>query len=62
MNSTLIKRQHVKVYEQFFLENSLVVSAPFVMNWSGDVLNNYSGISIKQKIPLRIYMGISRNS
>jgi hypothetical protein len=43
------------------MEHQCVVSAPFVMNWSGDVLNNYSGVSIKQKIPLRIYMGYSRS-
>ena len=62
MNSNEIKRQHRKVYEQFFLENNVVLSAPFVINRSGDVLNNYSGVSIKQKIPLRIYMGYTRTS
>jgi hypothetical protein len=30
------------------------------MNRSGDILNNYAGVSIKQKIPLRIYMGYTR--
>lgn len=32
------------------------------MNRSGDLLNNYSGVSIKQKIPLRIYIGCTKNS
>jgi hypothetical protein len=39
-----------------------VVSTPFILNRSGDVLNNYSGVSIKQKIPLRMYMGYSRTT
>ncbi len=32
------------------------------MNRSGDLLNNYSGISIKQKIPLRMYIWCTKNS
>ena len=56
MNSKNLKKTYVQTYEKFFLENQTIVSAPFVINRSGDVLNNYSGVSIKQKIPLRMYM------
>jgi hypothetical protein len=56
MNSKNLKKTYVQTYEKFFLENQTVISAPFVLSWSGDILNNYSGVSIKQKIPLRIYM------
>lgn|GEM_PF-1376310 len=62
MNSRNLKITYAKNYENFFLENSLVFSAPFVMNRSGDLLNNYSGVSIKQKVPLRIYIGCTKNS
>ena len=62
MNSRSIQESHRSIYEKFFTENQVIVSAPFVMNRSGDVLNNYTGISIKQKIPLRIYMGYTRNT
>jgi hypothetical protein len=62
MNSRNLKKTYSKSYENFFLENSLVFSTPFVMNRSGDLLNNYSGVSIKQKIPLRIYIGCAKNS
>ena len=62
MNSRNLKRTYVKTYENFFLENSSVISTPFVMNRSGDLLNNYSGVSIKQKLPLRMYIGCSKNS
>ena len=62
MNSRSIQESHRSVYEIFFTENQVIVSAPFVMNRSWDVLNNYTGVSIKQKIPLRIYMWYTRNS
>ena len=60
MNSSSLKKAHSSVYQQFFLENHVVISAPFVMNRSGDVLHNYSGLSIKQQIPLRIYIGYTK--
>ena len=62
MNSRSIQESHRSIYENFFTENQVIVSAPFVMNRSGDVLNNYTWISIKQKIPLRVYMGYTRNA
>lgn len=49
------------MYEKFFLENQTVISAPFVLSWAGDIFNNYSGVSIKQKIPLRMYMGYTKS-
>ena len=61
MNSFSLKKLHHDVYEQFFLENHVVISAPFVMNRSGDVFKNYCGLSIKQQIPLRIYIGYAKN-
>lgn len=62
MNSKNLKKTYVQTYERFFLENQMVVSTPFILNRSGDVLNNYSGVSIKQKIPLRMYMGYTRTA
>jgi len=62
MNSKNLKKTYVQTYEKFFLENQTVVSSPFVLSRSGDILNNYSGVSIKQKIPLRIYMWYTRNT
>ena len=56
MNSKNLKKTYIQTYEKFFLENQTVVSAPFILSRSGDILHNYSGVSIKQKIPLRIYM------
>jgi hypothetical protein len=55
MNSKHLKGTYKDIYEQFFQKNQIVVSAPFVMTWAGDISKFYSGMSIKQKIPLRIY-------
>ncbi|MFA7298359.1 MAG: hypothetical protein WC010_01815 [Candidatus Absconditabacterales bacterium] len=62
MNSKNLKKTYIQTYENFFLENQTIVSTPFVLNRSGDVLNNYSGIGIKQKIPLRMYMGYTKSN
>lgn len=61
MNSKQLKSSHKKIYEEFFQKNQIVVSAPFLMTWAGDPSKYYSGITIKQKIPLRLYLGISPN-
>ncbi len=62
MNSKNLKKTYVQTYERFFLENQTVISSPFVINRSGDILNNYSGVSIKQKIPLRMYIWYTKSS
>lgn len=62
MNSKNLKKTYIQTYEQFFLENQTIISAPFVINRSGDILNNYNGVGIKQKIPLRMYIGYTRTS
>jgi hypothetical protein len=61
MNSKNLKKTYVQTYERFFLENQSIVSTPFILNRSGDVLNNYSGVSVKQKIPLRMYIGYTKS-
>lgn len=62
MNSRNLKKTYFHTYERFFVENNVVVSTPFVMNWSGDILNNYCWIGLKQQIPLRLYMGYSKTN
>jgi len=57
MNSEQIKKHYKDIYEQFYLVHDIVLSSPFILNWSGDVLSNFNGISVKQKIPFRMYIG-----
>lgn len=56
MNSLELQKKHAKIYETFFTNNSIVVSAPFLINRSGDLHPDFSGVSIKQKLPLRLYI------
>jgi hypothetical protein len=59
MNTRLLQEKHPKIYEEFFQQHELVFSCPFVTNRSGDILGNFAGIPIRQKIPLRMYIGVS---
>ncbi len=62
MNTKNLKKTYFHTYESFFIENNFVVSAPFVMNRSWDVLNNYHWVSIKQQVPLRLYMWYTKTN
>lgn len=62
MNSRNLKKTYFHTYERFFVENNVVISTPFVMNRSWDVLNNYCGIWLKQQLPLRMYMGYAKTN
>jgi hypothetical protein len=62
MNSRNLKKTYFRAYEKFFIENNIVVSAPLLINWAGDILNNYSWIWIKQKLPLRIYVWFAKTN
>lgn len=59
MHTKALKKERLPEYEKFFRTNCVVVSSPFIMNRAGDVLSNYTGINIKQKLPLRLYVGVS---
>jgi hypothetical protein len=60
MNSEQLKEQYNKDYENFFRNNSKVISLPLLINWSWWLWDNYKWLKIKQKIPLRIYVWINK--
>lgn len=60
MNSDFFKKEYRDAYQRFFSKNATVISLPFLINWSGDVFSNYQGFRIKQKIPFRSYIGVTR--
>lgn len=60
MNSKQLQIEFKDVYKKFYHENQIVISTPFVMNRAGDIHSKYSGLSIKQKIPLRLYFGLKK--
>lgn len=62
MNSEKLKAAFPSEYRDFFLGNPIVISMPLVMTWSGDYSPAFSGLNIKQKLPLRVYVGVSFES
>jgi len=56
MNSKKLKKDFEGEYLEFFQNNGFVISLPLVINWASDIDVNYKGITVKQKIPLRIYL------
>ncbi len=62
MNTSEIRKRHPKIYSDFFSRCSYVVSAPHSFLWSGDFAGFFDGLTISQKIPFRLYLGIEENS
>ena len=60
MNSKKLKKEFEKEYLDFFQNNGFVISLPLIINWAYDIDINYKGITVKQKIPLRIYLWINK--
>jgi len=60
MNSKYLKNKYKEIYENFHIQNQLVISLPFILNWAWDIFANYKWIRIKQKLPFRLYIGISK--
>lgn len=58
MNSQKLSKKHGAIYEGFYTTNDLVVSAPFLFGWTGN--NDKSLVSIKQKLPLRLHIGLKK--
>lgn len=61
-NSENLKKTFPKVYEDLFSKSSVVVSAPGSFWWTGEYSGSQGGVSILQKIPLRVYVGFEENS
>ena len=60
MNSEKLKNKFKNEYKDFFRENNKVFSLPLNLNWVSDINEEYKGIHIKQKIPLRIYVWVNK--
>ena len=60
MNSSQMKERFDDKYRKFFNEYKTVLSLPFLINWTWDILPQYTWIHVKQKIPLRMYLWVNR--
>jgi len=59
MNSRNLQEKFPEVYKDFFSDSSIVVSASGSFFWSGEYAAMYGGLALVQKIPLRVYIGIT---
>jgi len=57
-NSSSLKGAFPSVYGEFFNSCEIVVSAPFIFYWAGEYSVLHGGLSLAQKVPLRIYIGL----
>ncbi len=58
MNSRALQERFPEVYRDFFARCEIVVSAPGAFYWFGDHADRYGEIGVKQKVPLRAYVGL----
>lgn len=57
-NSSSLKGAFPSVYGEFFNSCEIVVSAPFIFYWAGEYAVLHGGLSLAQKVPLRVYIGL----
>jgi hypothetical protein len=58
INSKILQKSFPEQYRRFFSENELVISTAPSFMWTGEYSAFYGGISICQKVPLRVYAGL----
>lgn len=58
MNTKQLQKTFAHVYEQFYAQHKIIFSAPFVFSRVWETSASSSWVSIKQKLPLRMYIGI----
>ena len=59
INSKTLQEKFPEVYREFFQRNEIIISNSVEIPLLHDNSTRFRGISIKQKIPLRIYCGIN---
>lgn len=59
MRGKLLKEKNKSIYESFFAQHKIIYSAPFISSRTWEIDSHYSGIAIKQKTTLRMYIWIT---
>ena len=60
MNSKKIQEKHPQVYETLYATSDIVCSAPIGLNWGVEYVTSYGGMGLMQKLPLRVYVGLTK--
>ncbi|MBI2551891.1 hypothetical protein HYW17_01150 [Candidatus Uhrbacteria bacterium] len=58
-NSEALKARFPEVYQEFFSKCALVCSAPRAVTWVGEHTVRYGGLTMRQSLPMRTYVGIT---
>ena len=58
LNTAVLQKKFPEVYKEFFGKCGVVLSASLSFSWIDDFSKRYKGISIKQKLPFKTYIGI----
>jgi hypothetical protein len=61
MNSASLRKEFEAAYRDFFHRHDIVLSAPGVLTWGADISHGTSALRIKQKIPLKTFLGANLN-
>lgn len=57
-NSKSLQKNFSQIYRNFFIDCEKVVSASNSFFWSGEFLGFYGGMTILQKLPFKVYVGL----
>jgi len=61
-NSDWLHRNFSEVYKTFFSTSATAVSAPGNFMWGGNCAALFGAVSLRQKLPLRTYVGLEANN
>lgn len=61
-NSQTLKEKFPEVYREFFSRCHTVISLPCHFSWVGDLSGYYGCIQIIEKVPSRVYIGLSETN
>ncbi|OGF36470.1 hypothetical protein A2482_04175 [Candidatus Falkowbacteria bacterium RIFOXYC2_FULL_48_21] len=61
-NSEWLHRNFPEVYRDFFSTSATVASAPGNFMWGGNCAALFGAVSLRQKLPLRTYIGLKANN
>ncbi len=62
MNSEKMRETFPHLYKKFFNTHDLVLSGNAILTWGADISHGSSVLRIKQKLPLKIYIGANFNT
>ncbi len=61
MNSLSLQKTFPKIYRDFFSQCPLVCSSPRSFTWFGEQAVKYDGLTLRQNLPLKTYVGLIPN-